>query len=126
MTHRGEPMSLVVRYPRIAAWLVSLMLIGGCTASGLQGLRLLRPAVPANLAHAHGVIVALRADGSFALQVPGHAGVFWFHPAPDAPISLAHLRRHLREHAATDVFYQVEVRGARRAPTRLLVAWEAD
>jgi|GEM_PF-993653 hypothetical protein len=102
-------MLLLARYPRIAAWLVALALIGIWVAGGLLGLRALKPAVPAHLMHVHGVIVAVRADGTFALQVAGRQRVLWFRPAPGAPISLAHLRRHLHEHAATDVFYQAQM-----------------
>jgi hypothetical protein len=107
-------------YPRLAAWVVSLILIGVGTCGGVLGLRTLQPAVPANLAHIHGIVVAVENNGTFAVQAPGYNSPLWFHSAPGAPISLDHLRRHLREHAATDVYYQQNrLRG-------IFLAWEAD
>ena len=112
-------MTLIARYPRFAAWVVSLALVGAGTFGGVLGLRAMEPVLPAHLAHAHGVVVALRPNGLFAVQVPGQASLLWFRPAPGAPISLAHLRRHLREHAPTDVYYQPQQQG-------VPLAWEAD
>jgi hypothetical protein len=108
-------------YPRLAAWVVSLALIGVGTFGGMLGLRALEPAVPANLTHIHGFVVAVENNGAFAIQAPGHNSPLWFSRAPGAPISLDHLRRHLREHAATDVFYQPQTR-----LRGMFLAWEAD
>jgi len=136
-------MSVIARYPRVGAWLVAMALIGTGTAAGLLGLRVLQPAMPTGMEHVHGVVVAVEANGIFALQVAGHAGWLWFRPAPGAPISLAHLRRHLRERAATDVWYAeapmgatgvatARVRALRAAVTSghpqrvLFLAWRAD
>jgi hypothetical protein len=112
-------MALFSRFPRLAAWIVSLALIGAGTYGGLLGLRALEPVLPAHLAHIHGVIVAVRMNGMFAVQVPGKASLLWFRPAPGAPISLAHLWRHVHERAGTDVFYQPQPQG-------VPLAWEAD
>ena len=111
---------MFAHYPRLAAWVVSLILIGVGTFGGVLGLRALQPTLPANLAHVHGIVVAVESNGTFAVQVPGYNSPLWFRAAPGAPISLDHLRRHLREHAATDVFYQQNrLRG-------IFLAWEAD
>ena len=110
---------MFARYPRLAAWVVSLALIGVGTFGGVLGLRALQPAIPANLAHVHGVIVTVENNGVFAVQAPGSNSPLWFRIAPGAPISLDHLRRHLHEHAATDVYYQARQHGVQ-------LAWEAD
>jgi hypothetical protein len=57
----------------------------------------------------------------FAVQVPGYNSPLWFLVAPGAPISLDHLRRHLHERAATDIYYQPQVR-----LRGMFLAWEAD
>jgi len=116
-------MSLIARFPRLAAWIVSLALVTAGTWGGIFGLHALEPELPAHLAHVHGLVVAIRANSWFAVQVLGHAGVIWFKPAPGASISMEHLWRHLRERAATDVYYQMpqqfQVQG-------VWLAWDAD
>ena len=107
------------RWPRLAAWLVVLALVGVTTVAGLWAMRQLAPVAPRGAEHVEGVVVAMRQDGAFALRVPGHAGVLWLRPAPGAPISLEHLWRHMREHAETDVTYQSERQG-------MSLAWSAD
>jgi hypothetical protein len=109
------------RFPRFSAWVIVLALVGIGTAGGVLGLRAMQPAAPANLAHVHGIVVAVQNNGTFAVQLPGAKSALWFRVAPGAPISLDHLRRHLREHAPTDIFYrpQMRLRG-------MFLAWEAD
>ena len=110
------------RWPRLAAWVVTLALVAAGTWGSLQGVRLLQPAppgTPRGLEAAHGLIVAIRRDESFAVRVAGRSALLWLRPARGASISLAHLWRHLREHAPTDVIYQV-VRGG------VPIAWSAD
>jgi len=53
------------------------------------------------------------------VRVPGHAKMVWFRIAQGAPISLAHIQRHMQEHAPTDVFYLDQPQG-------LPLAWVAD
>lgn len=110
---------MFARYPRLAAWVVALALIGVGTFGGVQGLRAMQPALPANLAQVHGVVVAVKNGGMFAVQVPGYNSPLWFRVAPGASISLDHLRRHLHERAGTDIFYQA-------LPHGVLLAWDAD
>lgn len=112
---------MFAHYPRLAAWVVLLALIGVGTFGGVLGLRALEPAVPANLTHVHGVVVAVQSTGKFAVEMPEVNSPIWFIVAPGAPISLDHLRRHQREHAATDVYYQAQNR-----QRGFFLAWKAD
>lgn len=112
---------MVAHYPRLAAWVVVLALIGIVTFGGTLGLRALKPAVPANLAHVHGVVVAVQNNGTFAVKTPEYNSPLWFRIVQGAPISLDHLRRHMHERAATDVYYQNHVQQHKMFP-----AWEAD
>jgi hypothetical protein len=66
-----------------------------------------------------GIVPAMRGSDAFAARIPGHAGVVWFHIARGAHISLAHLQRHMREQAPTDIYYEAQRQGA-------LLAWIAD
>jgi hypothetical protein len=112
-------MWLPARFPRVAAWLMTLALLGLTTVCALQGLRALEPGAPDHLDHVHGVITAMRGGGVFAVRVSGRPGVVWFRIARGAHISLAHLERHLHEQAATDVYYVDQ-------PREPLLAWLAD
>jgi hypothetical protein len=112
-------MGLIARFPHLSAWIVCCALIGTVTVEALLGLALGGQSLPANVDHVHGLIVAVRPTGVFALRVEGHAEVLWFQSAAGARISLAHLWRHLRERAGTDVVYQSLRPG-------ILVAWSAD
>lgn len=112
-------MKLSARFPRISAWLLTLVLLGLVTLCALQGLRALEPGAPEGMEHVKGVITAMRGSDTFAARIPGHAGVVWFHIAHDAHISLAHLRRHMHEQAPTDIYYEAQRQGA-------LLAWLAD
>lgn len=111
-----------MRMPRLAAWLVTLVLVAAGTWGCLQGVQVLQSAPAGDqsqMGHAHGLIVAIRPDESFAIRVPGQRGVLWVRPAPGAPISMDHLWRHLHERAPTDVVYQPVRKG-------LPLAWIAD
>jgi hypothetical protein len=109
------------RFPRFSAWVVVLALIAVGTAGGVLSLRTMQPALPANLAHVHGTIVAVQNNGTFAVQLPGSKSMLWFRVAPGAPISLDHLRRHVHERAPTDIYYQPQMR-----LRGMFLAWEAD
>jgi hypothetical protein len=112
---------MAAHYPRFAAWVVLLALIGIVTFGGVLGLRTLEPALPANLSHVHGVVVAVENNGTFAVQTPEYNSPLWFRIVPGAPISLDHLRRHMHERAGTDVYYQKNTQQHKMFP-----AWEAD
>jgi hypothetical protein len=112
-------MTWPARYSQVAAWLIVLALVGAMTLGIVQGLPMLEPAAPGRLDHMHGVIVSIKGNDTFAVRESGHASLVWFRIARGAPISLAHLRRHLAEHAQTDVFYQDQRQGTP-------LAWLAD
>lgn len=112
-------MGLLARFPRLAAWVVVLALVSVGTLCALQGLRALEPGTPSHLDHIHGIVVAMQEGDRFAVRVPGHATMVWFRIAQGAPISLAHIERHMQEHAPTDVFYQDQQNG-------MPLAWVAD
>jgi hypothetical protein len=112
-------MALLLRFPRITAWLVTVLLVGGATTGAALGLRMLATSAPVPLRHVQGLIVAVQGSDEFALSMPGRSGVEWFHLAPSAHISMAHLRRHERERASTDVTYETAGRG-------MPLAWTAD
>jgi len=119
-------MGLLARFPKFAAWVIVLLLVGVGTLCALRGLRALEPGAPPHLNHIQGIVVAVRAGGDFAVRVADHAGrtghtgnTLWFHVAQGARVSLAHLQRHLQERAPTDVFYLDQRQG-------LPLAWIAD
>src|SRR5262249_16009688 len=109
---------LVVRFPQLAAWIVCLVLLAAVTLEVTAGVVLGGPAEARRAEHVHGVVVAVQPNGDFALHIGGQEGTLWFHLAAGSAISLAHLRRHLVEHAETDVVYCVDAGGA-------LQAWSA-
>jgi hypothetical protein len=111
--------SLIARFPRLAAWIVCCALIGAITVEALLGVTFANPAPPPDAQHVHGIIAAVLPTGVFALQVEGHTSLLWFHRAAGASISMAHLWRHLREHAGTDVVYEEQ-------PNGLFLALRAD
>ncbi|HEX8995726.1 MAG TPA: hypothetical protein VF812_06825 [Ktedonobacterales bacterium] len=112
-------MSLPARFPRLSAWLLALALVSVATLGAVQGLHALEPGMPPHMEHMHGVITAIRGGDVFAVRAPGHAGVEWLRIARGAHISLAHLQRHMREHAPTDIYYQEQQQGPP-------LAWIAD
>jgi hypothetical protein len=109
----------LARFPTVAAWIAAVTLIGVGTLVALQGLWALEPSAPSPLYHLHGAIVATRAGDLFAVEEPGTTAPVWFQVADGAPISFAHILRHLHERAPTDVYYLPEKNG-------LPLAWIAD
>jgi len=107
------------RVPQVTAWLATIVVVGGVTAGAVGGLQAATSAASVGRRHIQGVVVAIQGNDAFALAEPGRAGREWFRVGPGAHISLAHLRRHLHEHAETDVTYTVSASGA-------LLAWTAD
>jgi ferredoxin-NADP reductase len=107
----------------LATWLVALVLVGAATLAGIAGLGVLATPLPRPVSggylHAQGEVVALGKDDTFAMRLPGQTALVWLRPAPGAHISMAHLRRHLSEHAETDVVYE-------KGPKGELLAVSAD
>lgn len=107
---------------RLAAWLLVIAGVLLATWLAIAGLSLLARPVPTGLDAAHGVIVALRGNSLFEARVTdasGHVRMLWFRVTPGSPISVDHLLRHQREHAATDIEYREDAHGT-------LWAWVAD
>jgi hypothetical protein len=113
-------MRLIARFPLLAAWVLTLALIAVGTLGALQGLRALQPSAPGDLYHVHGVIVATGRGEIFAAEIPGEAKPIWFRVARGAPVSFAHVLRHLQEHAPTDIYYLPAQKDG------LPLAWIAD
>lgn len=98
---------------RAVAWVVVLALVGLGMLDGLQALSWASGRATGATDHGqvfeqlHGEVVAMRDDSAFALRVvdrrTGRASVVWVQLMPDSHVSMAHLRRHLRDHAGTDV-----------------------
>lgn len=116
-------MRLLTRFPSLTAWIITLALIGAVTLAAVRGVEMLEPSIPTHLDHMHGEIVAMSAGGLFAVEEPGqasgHGKLIWFRVARGAHISLAHIQRHLHEHAPTDIYYETAAPG-------VLLAWVAD
>ncbi|MFI5272490.1 MAG: hypothetical protein ACHQ4H_05585 [Ktedonobacterales bacterium] len=112
-------MLVLSRVPRFAAYLVTVALVVACTAAVAMGLRTLPPPTPAHLRHAHGLVVVVTHNETFAVRVAGKPGLMWFRLDRDSSISMAHLERHMREQAPTDVAYEV-------AGSAVALAWTAD
>lgn len=116
-------MRLLTRFPSLSAWIMTLALVGAVTLAAVRGLGVLESSIPTHLDHMHGEIVAMRGGGQFAVEEPGqapeHGKMIWFRVAPGSSISLAHIQRHLREHAPTDVYFETSAPG-------VLFAWVAD
>lgn len=107
---------------RIGAWLLVLAVVLLTTWLAIAGLSLLARPVPAGLDTAHGTILAVRGGALFEVRVTegaGHVRTLWFRVAPGSPISVAHLERHMTEHAATVIAYREDGHGT-------LWAWVAD
>lgn len=104
-------MMFYMRFPRVTAWVVTLALIGFATLGALQGLRALEPGAPQHMEHMHGIITTMRGTDDFAVRETGHSENVWFHIARGAHVSCAHMLRHLREHAPTDIYYLEQQNG---------------
>lgn len=98
---------------RVVAWVVVVALVGCGTLDGVQAVCWASQCATASSAGGqafealHGEVVAMRDDQAFAVRVvdrrSGRASVVWVQVMPDSRLSMAHLRRHLRDHAGTDV-----------------------
>lgn len=106
--------------PYALAWVLCIALIASISAPILYGLQQTSTGAITTWSHLHGVIVQIKSD-TFALRVSGQKNLMWFRMIPDSPISMAHLERHLKEHAATDVVYAPQPQAG-----GMYWAWDAD
>lgn len=102
-----------------AAWIATVVIVGAVLMVAVLGLQALQAPRPALALHTQGQVVAIRGNSAFALKIPGQSGEVWFDVVPSSHLSMDHLRRHMGEHATTDVTYKIE--GA-----HTYVAWIAD
>ncbi|HJT59764.1 MAG TPA: hypothetical protein VJ761_24860 [Ktedonobacteraceae bacterium] len=112
-------------FPRFTAALFVLLLIGSIALVCVGGIALLGPTFDHgdNVEHASGKIVSIGPGMDFTLQLASGKRVF-FQCSQTCHASLGHLQRHMREHAATDVYYvQQDCAGK---PCGLLLAVDVD
>lgn len=93
-------------FPRIAAAICVLLLIGSLALVSVGGVALLGPmfAHGDDVVHAQGKIVAIGPGMNFMLQTATGQRLN-FQCSNQCRASLGHMQRHLREHALTDVYY---------------------
>src|SRR5712692_4578883 len=100
-------------FPRVAAAIVVLLLIGMLAAACVGGLALFvgsPPNFPAllthgnNVEHADGTIVSIGPGKNFVLETALGTSLH-FQCSNQCHASLMHMQRHLREGAHTDVYY---------------------
>ncbi len=107
-------------FPRITAAACVLLLIGSLS---LFCIALLAYSTPSYLQGQHaemvgGKIVAIESGRDFMLETTSGKDLY-FHCDSLCHASLAHLWRHLREHATTDVYYK-------EGPQHSLLALDVD
>jgi hypothetical protein len=92
--------------PRFLAVLCVALLIGVLSLAGILGIAVLGPALGhgENVDHAAGVIVALGPGKDFVLLTATDQRLV-FQCGGECRASLAHMLRHMREKAHTDVYY---------------------
>lgn len=116
----GKTQFLPSIFPRIAAAIFVLLLIGCLSLASVGAVALIGPmfAHGENVAHADGRIVSIGPGRDFVLYTAsGQRLVF---QCPDqCRASLGHMQRHLRERAHTDVYYIQE-------PNKSMMALDVD
>ncbi len=107
-------------FPRIAAVIFVLLLIGSLALACVGGVALIGPmfAHGDNVAHADGKIVSIGPGRNFVLATANGQRLA-FQCMDQCRASLGHMQRHLREYAHTDVYY---IQG----PNRSLMALNVD
>jgi hypothetical protein len=93
-------------FPRIAAAIFVLLLIGTLALACVGGVALIGPmfAHGDDEAHAVGKIVSIGPGRNFVLDTTSGQQMA-FQCMDQCRASLEHMQRHLREHAHTDVYY---------------------
>jgi hypothetical protein len=116
----GKTRFLPSIFPRIAAAIFVLLLIGSLGLAAVGGVALIGPmfAHGDNVAHADGKIIAIGPGRDFVLDTASGQYLV-FQCTDQCRASLGHLQRHLSEHAHTDVYY---VQG----PNKSLMALNVD
>jgi hypothetical protein len=96
-------------YPRIAAVICVLLLIASLSLLCIRATTLTGPSSTygSRVQHVDGEIVAIGPDMDFVLETADQRYMH-FECGGLCQASLAHMQRHLREHAKTDVYYLVQ------------------
>ena len=91
---------------RIAALLFVFVLIGGLALAGVGAVAVIGPALAhgAETEHTDGKITAIGPGENFVLRTAS-GQLLHFQCGSQCRASLAHMQRHFREHAHTDVYY---------------------
>lgn len=107
-------------FPRIAAAIFVVLLIGSIALVSIGAVALLGPAFAhgTDVSHADGEIVAMGPGKNFILETPAGQHLS-FQCEAQCRGSLGHMQRHMREHAHTDVYY---IQG----PNKSLMALDVD
>lgn len=107
-------------FPRITAAACVLLLVGSLflLCIGLLAHSGVSARQGAHVEALSGTIVAIESGRDFVLETASGKDVY-FHCSSLCHASLAHLWRHLREHAMTDVYY-------RQSATNSLLALDVD
>jgi hypothetical protein len=107
-------------FPRVAAAIFELLLIGSLSLACVGGVALIGPmfAHGDNVAHADGKIVSIGPGRNFVLDTASGQHLV-FQCTDQCRASLGHMQRHLRENAHTDVYYI-------QRPSKSLMALNVD
>lgn len=91
---------------RIAAFLFVVVLIGGLALAGVGAVDVIGPLLAhgTRTEHADGKIIAIGPGENFVLETASGQPLH-FQCGSQCRASLAHMQRHFREHAHTDVYY---------------------
>lgn len=98
---------LPTQTPRLLAVLCVVMLIGVLSLVGILGIAFLGPTLGhgENVNHAAGTVAKIVGPGKNFVLKTADGQLLSFQCGSECRASLAHLERHYREHAHTDVYY---------------------
>jgi hypothetical protein len=110
----------MMKFPRLAAAIVVLLLIGGLSLIAIEAVALIGPALAhgENTTHVAGTIVQVEPDHSFIFKSAGGQELH-FICTERCLREVAHMQRHVREKAHTDVYYI-------QMPDHMLAAVDVD
>lgn len=95
-----------MKFPRLTAAILVLFLIGGLVWAAIAAVSMLGPTLAHgdNAAHVAGTILQVNADDSFIFKTGGGQDLH-FICTERCLREVAHMQRHVREKAHTDVYY---------------------
>ncbi len=109
-----------MKFPRLTAAIFVLLLIGVLSWAAIAAVSTIGPVLAHgnNATHVAGTIVQVNADGSFIFKT-GKGQELHFICTERCLHEVAHMRRHVREKAHTDVYYI-------QMPNHVLAAIDVD